>query len=217
MSPEFPALAALDPADHAALQAACSPRTLGRGETLYRQGDEATAVLFPAGGVVRAIAGLPDGDGVLAAIIGPGGAAGLASALANRAATHSALALTEVTGFAIDGPRLRRLAAERPGLGLGLTALLADEMAQAHDELACGAHHKIEARLARLLLRLPIGAEGLAVTQEELSQMLAVQRTTVTMLAHRLKETGLIAYSRARLRILDRERLARVACGCPAG
>jgi CRP-like cAMP-binding protein len=214
LSPEFPALPALDPADHAALQAACSPRTLRRGEVLYRQGDEDAPVLFPAAGVVRAIASLADGDGVLAALVGPGGAVGLAAALAGRAANHSAIAMTEVAGFAIDGLRLRRLAAERPGLGLGLTGLLADEMSQAHDELACGAHHKIEARLARLLLRLPTGGEGLAVTQEELAQMLAVQRTTVTMLAQRLKAAGQIAYSRARLRILDRERLARVACGC---
>lgn len=216
MSPQFPALPSIDPADHAALQTACSPRTLGRGEALYRQGDEAAAVLFPASGVIRATASLADGDGVLAALVGPGGAAGLAPALAGRAANHTAIALTEVVGFAIDGPRLRRLAAERPGLAVGLTALLADEMAQAHDELACGAYHKIEARLARLLLRLPIGADGLTVTQDELAQMLAVQRTTVTLLAHRLKEAGLLAYSRARLRILDRERLAKVACGCPA-
>jgi CRP-like cAMP-binding protein len=217
LSPEFafPTLPALDPADQAALEAACSRRTFRRGEALYAQGDEAAPVLFPAVGVVRAIANLADGDGVLAGLVGPGGAIGLAPALTGRAASHAATALTEVLGFAIDGPRLRRLAAERPGLGLALTALLADEMAQAHDELACGAYHKIEARLARLLLRLPIGAEGLALTQDDLAQMLAVQRTTVTMLAHRLKAGGLIAYSRARLRIVDRGRLAKVACGCP--
>lgn len=124
--------------------------------------------------------------------------------------------MTDVAGFAVDGPRLRRLAVERPTLGLALSAFLADELAQARDELACCAHHRIEERLARLLLRLPMDArDGLAVTQEELAQMLAVQRTTVTMLAQRLKEAGLLVYSRGRLRAPDRERLARVACGCP--
>lgn len=211
----FPALSNLSPDDLTALEAACSRRTLRRGEALYRQGDEATTVLFPAAGVVRATASLADGDGVLAALVGPGGAVGLAPALAGRVSNHSAIALSDVVGFAIDGPRLKRLAAERPALGLGLTTLLADEMAQAHDELACGAHHRIEARLARLLLRLVDGDGDLAITQDELAQMLAVQRTTVTLLAHRLKAAGLIGYSRGKLRILQRERLARMACGCP--
>lgn len=214
--PAFPALSALDPSDQAALEAACSRRELRRGEVLYRQGDEAPLVLFPAAGLVRATASLADGDGVLAGLVGPGGAVGLAPALAGRATSHAAIALTDVDGFAIDGPRLRRLVRDRPDLGLGLADILADEMAQAHDELACGAHHRIEQRLARLLLRLP-GEDAVAITQDELGQMLAVQRTTVTLLAQRLKEAGVVAYSRGRLRILDRQRLSRLACGCPLG
>lgn len=213
----FPRLPDLQASDQAALEAIAGRRTLGRGEVLYSQGEEAPAVLFPVAGVIRATAGLADGEGVLAGLIGPGGAAGLAPVLAGRPANHAATALSEVVGFAVAASPLRRLATERPALGLALSALLAEQVAQAQDELACCAHHRIEPRLARLLLRLqdPVDTLGVAVTQDELAEMLAVQRTTVTMLAHRLKTVGMIAYSRGKLRIVDRVGMAGLACGCP--
>ncbi|MDO9338194.1 MAG: Crp/Fnr family transcriptional regulator [Caulobacter sp.] len=215
--PSASGLPAFEPDDLAALISAGASRTLKRGEVLYRQGEDAGLVLFPRAGMIRATASLANGEGVLASLVGPGGAAGLAPVLSGGQTTHGAAALTEVVGLAVEGPRLRRLAAERPSLGLVLAGLLAQEMAQAHHELACSAHHRIDQRLARLLLRLDHRAESnaLVITQDDLAHMLAVQRTTVTMLAHRLKTAGMVAYNRGKLRILEHEALLRQACGCP--
>jgi hypothetical protein len=44
--------------------------------------------------------------------------------------------------------------------------------------------------------------------------MLGVQRTTVTAAAQGLQERGLIAYSRGKIRILDRSGLKGGACEC---
>ena len=173
--------------------------------------------MFLRSGLMRVSAGNAEGDGVLAGLVGPGDAHGLEAALAKRVNGHIAVALTDVVGFSVEASRLRRLAGERPGLALALAAAAAEQMGLARDELACQARHRIEQRQARLLLGLQkrLNEGGLLITQDELSQMLAVQRTTVTQLANRLKEAGLIAYARGRVRILDRDGLSRLACGCP--
>jgi hypothetical protein len=43
-----------------------------------------------------------------------------------------------------------------------------------------------------------------------------VRRTTVTLLASKLQETGAIRWGRSRVEILDRARLESMACSCYA-
>jgi CRP-like cAMP-binding protein len=76
----------------------------------------------------------------------------------------------------------------------------------------------MESRLARWLLqtRDRIDTDVLPLTQEFLSQMLGVQRTTVTLVARQLEQAGLIQNRRGRIVIIDREGLEDVACECYA-
>ena len=88
---------------------------------------------------------------------------------------------------------------------------------QTQQTAACNALHQIEARLARWLLqsqdRSP--ANGVVpLTQEFLSEMLAVRRTSVSAIAHVLQEEGLIQYRRGAIVIVDREGLKKKSCEC---
>jgi CRP-like cAMP-binding protein len=76
----------------------------------------------------------------------------------------------------------------------------------------------MESRLARWLLqtRDRIDTDVLPLTQEFLSQMLGVRRTTVTLVARQLEQAGLIQNRRGRIVIIDREGLEDVACECYA-
>jgi Mn-dependent DtxR family transcriptional regulator len=47
-----------------------------------------------------------------------------------------------------------------------------------------------------------------------LAQMLAVRRSTVTLIAGKLQEAGLISYRRGLLVVRDRSRLEEAACEC---
>src|SRR5205823_2647487 len=89
-------------------------------------------------------------------------------------------------------------------------------LAQTQQAAACNALHGAEARLSRWLLQSSdiIGADVVPLTQEFLSQMLGVRRTTVTAIARSLQETGMIRYSRGRIQISDRKRLESSACEC---
>src|SRR5258708_34890999 len=70
--------------------------------------------------------------------------------------------------------------------------------------------------MARWLLQLcdRIDHDVLPLTQQALSQILGVRRTTVTLLMRNLRERGAIrSYQRGRIEI-DRSRLAAAACEC---
>ena len=82
--------------------------------------------------------------------------------------------------------------------------------------MACNRLHEAEPRLARwlLMLRDRLNEDSVAITQEFLAEMLGSRRTTVTAVAGALQRSGLIAYQRGRLRILDHAGLEQAACEC---
>ena len=88
--------------------------------------------------------------------------------------------------------------------------------AQAQQSTACMANHEVEARLCRWLLRARdlSGSDHLPFTQEFLAEMLVVRRTSVTTVAHKLQEAGMVRYTRGRIEILDIEGLRDTACEC---
>lgn len=74
----------------------------------------------------------------------------------------------------------------------------------------------LEERLCRWLLisRDRIDSDTIRLTQEFLSYMLCVPRTSVTSTASNLQRAGLISYSRGKIQILDRRGMEAVSCEC---
>src|SRR5689334_23137648 len=87
-------------------------------------------------------------------------------------------------------------------------------MVQQH--AACNVAHSVEERMCRwiLLTHDCARADVFALTHEYLSVMLGVRRATVTTIAHRLKQKGLITYTRGRLVVLNRSGLEACSCEC---
>ena len=78
------------------------------------------------------------------------------------------------------------------------------------------ATHSAEARLCRWILQVRDRIDGnvIELTQDFLAQMLAVRRPTVTLIAQKLQNAGLIRYRRGRIVITDHEGLEERACEC---
>jgi CRP-like cAMP-binding protein len=91
-------------------------------------------------------------------------------------------------------------------------------LTQARVTAACNALHQVDERFARWLLQSADRAAGdpLMLTQELLAEMLGVRRTSVTEVARRMQEKGVITYSRGVIKILDRPALERLSCECYA-
>jgi CRP-like cAMP-binding protein len=91
-------------------------------------------------------------------------------------------------------------------------------LTQVQATAACNALHRLDARLARCILRTRDRVDGddLPLTQDLLSEMLGVRRSSVSETAGDLQGRGVIRYSRGKMVIIDRPALEEVACECYA-
>ncbi len=82
----------------------------------------------------------------------------------------------------------------------------------------CNRLHGSEQRLIRWLLTAQdrTGSSDLKFTHQYLAEMIASQRTTVTVIARDLQDRGFIRYSRGIVHIINREGLKGAACDCYA-
>jgi hypothetical protein len=89
-------------------------------------------------------------------------------------------------------------------------------LAQARTTAACNISHGIEARFCRWLLQSRDCAESdtVPLTQEFLSEMLGVRRTSVTEIAVKMQENGVISYSRGIINVVDLAKLKELSCEC---
>ena len=88
--------------------------------------------------------------------------------------------------------------------------------AQTQQLAACNVFHSLEKRMARWLLQLSdrIGGCDLLTTQDTISEILGVRRTSVTLVAHKLRREGVIHYSRGHITIRQPKALQALACEC---
>ena len=82
--------------------------------------------------------------------------------------------------------------------------------------VACNRSHTVEQRCARWLLMCADRTEDdtFELAREGLAQMLGVAQPTLTIIARKLQNDGLICYRRNAITIVDRRGLEAVACEC---
>jgi Crp-like helix-turn-helix domain len=87
---------------------------------------------------------------------------------------------------------------------------------QAQQAAACNGIHNLDARLASYLLRCNdlVSDDKISLTQELISEMLGVRRTSVTLAAARLQDAALVEYRRGHIYIRNRDGLKAAACEC---
>jgi CRP-like cAMP-binding protein len=98
---------------------------------------------------------------------------------------------------------------------LRYTQALITQMSQT---AVCNRHHSIDQQLCRwLLLSIDrLTTDELTMTQELIANMLGVRREGVTEAAGKLRDAGIIEYSRGHIKVLDRRKLEQHVCECYA-
>jgi CRP-like cAMP-binding protein len=209
-------LAALPREEYARLAPHLELVRLTPGKILYNAGDLVRHAFFPKAGMICLLSTTESGRTIEVGMIGNEGTSGIAIIL--RGAVTPCRVMVQLAGNAVR-VRADVLRAEfnRGGrfqdLLLRYTHTLLVQIAQS---AACNSFHTVEERLCRWLLvsRDRVQADTIHLTQEFLSLMLGVPRTSVTMIAGSLQKQGLIKYSRGKISILDRRRLEAVSCEC---
>jgi CRP-like cAMP-binding protein len=209
-------LNSLSAADLAALRPHLKNADLPQEQILFDVGDSIHQVYFPHSGIVSLVVSLATGETIESGMIGReslvGGSAGLNGQLS------VCKAVVQIAGVAsvLDSGRLRALADTSPTCRVALFRHEQMILVQAQQSAACNATHIIEARLARWLLRSRDlqGSDDLVLTQEFLSEMMGVRRTSVSVIANTFQQAGFIRYSRGHIRILNLDGLRETSCEC---
>jgi CRP-like cAMP-binding protein len=160
---------------------------------------------------------LPSGETIATAVIGREGALG-ALALGGNPSLSSVTAVVRVGGAAsqISVVRFQAAYMESSAIRHVVQTHTRSILMQFQHVAACNGLHPVEARMARWLLHLHDRTEGniLSLTQETLSQLLGVRRTTVTLEVAKLRASGAIRSDRRGLIEIDRGRLEQASCEC---
>jgi CRP-like cAMP-binding protein len=209
-------LASLSVADLKRLTPNLKEVPLEPATTLFEPHDRITHAYFPWHGVVALLAVGEDGTLAQVASVGREGVVGLGGMLAGEISFTR-----QVVQFAGRGVRIARapfMAAvgDSETMRHRFLAHMDAFTAQNLQSVACNALHTVEERLARWLLTAldRSGHPTLPVTHRALAEMLAVQRSTITLTARMMNKAGLIRHERGSITVLDRDGLEDLTCEC---
>ena len=191
---------------------------LAQGVILHEAGETITQVYFPLSGMVSMLAVLKSGEAIEAGVIGREGFVG--GYLGPRGWRPFGHAVMQMAGevMRLNVRHFKKAYDASDEFRLLVDGYQSVVHFQAQQTAACQALHTVEARMCRWLLQAQdaVGSDTLNLTQEFLSHMLGVRRTSVSGSANKLQEDGLISYKRGVIRILDRKGLEKCSCECYA-
>jgi CRP-like cAMP-binding protein len=190
--------------------------SLQQGIVLYESGDEVDQVYFPLYGMLSLLAVLRDGKAIETATVGREGVVGAMAGLGLYKSLVRVVVQMPCACSRIAATHFRTVAAGSDPIRSLCIRYNEVLLSQARVTAACNALHPIEARFCRWLLQSAdrAASDTVALTQEFLAEMLGVRRTSVTEVASRVQNAGVITYSRGVIRILDRDALRRMSCEC---
>ncbi len=209
-------LAALPPADFDLLAAELDTVALDQDAVLSRAGDQIEHVFFPNSGAISLMIDMANGQTVATAAVGREGAVGILSVLGPSPSANTAIVCAAGTASRIPASRFHAAFNRSPAIRHAVQIHISAMLIQFQLGAACNALHPVETRMARWLLHLRdrIDHDVLPLTQNALSQILGVRRTTVTLLMGNLRASGAIRSDRRGQIEIDRSRLAAAACEC---
>jgi CRP-like cAMP-binding protein len=211
-------LAALPPADFDLLTSELETVTLEQDAVLLQAGDRTDYVFFPHGGAISLMVDMANGQTVATALVGREGAIGSLSVLGPSPSAITAIVRIAGTASRLPASRFHAAFSQSPAIRYALQTHIRATLIQLQLGAACNALHPVKARMGRWMLHLRdhIDDDMLPLTQEALSQILGVRRTTVTLLMRSLRASGAIRSERRGQIEIDRARLAAAACECHA-
>jgi CRP-like cAMP-binding protein len=188
------------------------------GDVLYESGGQLKHVYFPTDSIVSLLYVMEDGASAEIAVVGNEGILGISLFMGGE--TTPSRAVVQSQGFCYRLPAQHlKLEFNRAGpmmhLLLRYTQALITQMSQT---AVCNRHHSVDQQLCRwLLLSLDrLSSDELTMTQELIANMLGVRREGVTEAAGKLRDLGIIQYSRGRIKVLNRAELEQHVCECYA-
>lgn len=190
--------------------------TVQKDQHLAEPGRAVENVYLPIRCVISVVAVMSDGRSVETRTAGCETGVGLLHALGSPISFERVTCQIEGESWRLPLSILAAAAARSATLSSAIVRHAQATLLQTAQATACNTLHTAEERLCRwlLLTRERTASDVLPLTQEHLSVMLGVQRTTITAIASDLQARGLVSYRRGRITLLDKPGLLANACEC---
>src|SRR4051794_5649673 len=200
-------LSALPKAEFELIQPHLKTCSFRLGQIIYQEGDSIGNVYFPKYGMVSLLSMTEDGHTIEVAYTSDEGIVGLPVFLGRDEMPYQAMAQSKVECLYVDSETIVKLFKELRVFNQATMRYVFALMKQLSQTGVCNHFHTIETRLCRwlLIMRQNSKSDIMQLTQEFLSHMLGVQRTSIGFVAGALQTAGIIRYSRGKLEILDLE------------
>ena len=191
--------------------------SLSQGEVLHRPGEVIRDLYFPTTCMISITVTMGGGETVEAGAIGRREVIGINAFMGGRETTQTEY-IVQIPGDAlyIAADPLKEEFNRNTEMRDVMLKYTQAMIAQISQNVACNRIHGMDERCARWLLevRERIESDEFPLTQEFIAEMLGVRRAGVTEAAGRLKERGLIDYTRGHIQITDVRGLEAASCEC---
>jgi len=209
-------LASLPSKDFEALKPHLTVISPVQGDIVYEAGAEVDYVYFPHSGMFSLLAVMRDGKAIETATVGREGVIGAMAGLGLYKSLVRVTVQLPLQASKIAAAPFRRAVTASTALRDVCVRYNEVMLTQARITAACNALHQIDERFCRWLLQSSdrAASDTVALTQELLAEMLGVRRTSVTDVARKMQDKGVITYARGVIKILDRDALKLLSCEC---
>lgn len=197
----------------AQLAAAVRLRRVKDGDAVYRQGDAPDGLYAMLHGRVRLTAWSPGGVGCLLLLAGEGMWFGEVSTIDAAPRQQDAIAQGACLVARIPLGAVTEIAGKEPELWRHIGRLACTHQRQAIAHIQDLLSLTRTARVAKVLLAASADDAPVAMTQDELGATCGMGRQTVNAILGTLEQAGMVRLGYRAIRIVDADRLARVASG----
>ncbi|MGH7862855.1 MAG: Crp/Fnr family transcriptional regulator, partial [Candidatus Dormibacteraceae bacterium] len=195
----------LQPADLVELDRQTEILTSPRGRILYSQDDHAEALFLLKRGRVQLYRLTPAGKRLELATLEPGTFFGEMPLLGESLRHAYAEAASDCLLCVMSRADVERLIRGHPQVALRMMEVLGRRLALAEARLEEMAYRSVAGRIAAVLLRLnqERGDRLVAITHQELGDMIGALRETVTKTLDEFQAAGLVEFGRGRISVRD--------------
>lgn len=187
-------------------------------EVLWEIDQKGAYVYFPTSCLISLQYENETGTSVSIASLGRSGVVGAGLVGSNIRTPDRAVVIFGGSGYRLKASRADNELAECGEFHALLLAYTQNLIVHLSQNAICNRLHRIDQQLARWLLACSddLQSDSLAITHEQMAAVLGVRRESVSLAASDLQRRKVVKTGRARVLILDREKLADAACECYA-
>src|SRR5207248_1990313 len=157
--------------------------TLKRGASIFCKGDPGNSLFAVISGTVKISISSPDGRNAILNLIGPGEIFGEIALLDGQVRSTDATANTNCEMFTIDRREFVPFVRSQPTVAMKFIELLCTRLRRTSDQVEQVILQDLPGRLASALLRLTErhkpGDRTIAITQQEISEMVGMSRESI--------------------------------------